>query len=113
MMICTKLVSFPTRERGLKQRKHLRKRQKIPVVPYAGTWIETVDIKTSIHKSGVVPYAGTWIETQVRMDYVYQARVVPYAGTWIETCEIHGDAQQYLSFPTRERGLKLVWSPAI
>ena len=63
MMICTKLVSFPTRERGLKQyycpasglqapsfptRERGLKRHKcchkpvpIAVVPYAGTWIET------------------------------------------------------------------------
>ena len=41
MMICTKLVSFPTRERGLKQSHKPHQPQPVPVVPYAGTWIET------------------------------------------------------------------------
>ena len=41
MMICTKLVSFPTRERGLKPARTPPIKLSIVVVPYAGTWIET------------------------------------------------------------------------
>ena len=45
MMICTKLVSFPTRERGLKQRASDRPLICCAVVPYAGTWIETASTR--------------------------------------------------------------------
>ena len=128
-MICTKLVSFPTRERGLKQyycpasglqapsfptRERGLKRHKcchkpvpIAVVPYAGTWIETL-WHTERHelcqsfptrerglkrllptllpcRRFVVPYAGTWIETELDEIYGKREKVVPYAGTWIET----------------------------
>ena len=33
------------------------------VVPYIGTWIETVTIFMFRQNSNVVPYIGTWIET--------------------------------------------------
>ena len=39
MMICTKLVSFPTRERGLKRLCLIGKLKLCRVVPYAGTWM--------------------------------------------------------------------------
>lgn len=42
MMICTKLVSFPTRERGLKPTTPAQCRYTDQVVPYAGTWIKIV-----------------------------------------------------------------------
>ena len=58
---------------------------KIGVVPYAGTWIETVSLKTFCDKIIVVPYAGTWIETVNDLGAKAKAAVVPYAGTWIET----------------------------
>ena len=34
---------------------------------------------------GVVPYIGTWIETLMMAKYRYGLYVVPYIGTWIET----------------------------
>ena len=40
---------------------------------------------TGLEEVFVVPYIGTWIETLIRPqigDFVY---VVPYIGTWIET----------------------------
>ena len=37
------------------------------VVPYIGTWIETMMIKKSEICLTVVPYIGTWIETMKRM----------------------------------------------
>ena len=33
----------------------------------------------------VVPYIGTWIETLTPLDLLYANWVVPYIGTWIET----------------------------
>ena len=33
----------------------------------------------------VVPYIGTWIETVYAYDVSYPNEVVPYIGTWIET----------------------------
>ena len=33
----------------------------------------------------VVPYIGTWIETIVNMSVALILSVVPYIGTWIET----------------------------
>ena len=33
------------------------------VVPYIGTWIETIRIKPEFGLRFVVPYIGTWIET--------------------------------------------------
>ena len=55
------------------------------VVPYIGTWIETLTISAVLIKDRVVPYIGTWIETyNVNIRYLHPV-VVPYIGTWIET----------------------------
>ncbi len=35
----------------------------IDVVPYIGTWIETIGKTVTLHVASVVPYIGTWIET--------------------------------------------------
>ena len=35
----------------------------IGVVPYIGTWIETIKIRNIPFPRLVVPYIGTWIET--------------------------------------------------
>ena len=35
----------------------------ILVVPYIGTWIETIEDKFKDEEKVVVPYIGTWIET--------------------------------------------------
>ena len=37
------------------------------VVPYIGTWIETVAIMGKNTVGNVVPYIGTWIETTFRL----------------------------------------------
>ena len=36
----------------------------IDVVPYIGTWIETIGKTVTLHVASVVPYIGTWIETE-------------------------------------------------
>ena len=33
------------------------------VVPYIGTWIETINDFRNVNAYQVVPYIGTWIET--------------------------------------------------
>ena len=76
------------RERGLKLLMHLRKR-KNPIL--------------------VVPRAGTWIETYHHLIRKCLTFVVPRAGTWIETCIIKFFCRSFLSFPVRERGLKLIY----
>ena len=86
---------------------HPASRGRILVVPYIGTWIETIigckcDGKAlgrtlyryvdwnrrgqiSVASGTVVPYIGTWIETQLIVPGNEIYIVVPYIGTWIET----------------------------
>ena len=57
---------------------------------------------------GVVPHEGTWIE--IRETYIICCAnyVVPHEGTWIEIITIYERKNKNTSFPTRERGLKLL-----
>ena len=61
------------------------------VVPYIGTWIETLPLALPPLRQVVVPYIGTWIETLLLspnrgiMVVILSEYVVPYIGTWIET----------------------------
>ena len=57
----------------------------ILVVPYIGTWIETIGKTVTLHVASVVPYIGTWIETTLFRKSRKATSVVPYIGTWIET----------------------------
>ena len=77
--------SLPTRERGLK----------------------FVDRKNDGAKELVAPYAGAWIEIMNMMEFYIGALVAPYAGAWIEICVGSGVVTVCWSLPTRERGLKL------
>ena len=57
----------------------------------------------------VVPHAGTWIEILLSRSITIQGfHVVPHAGTWIEIGNIIYGNLHGVSFPTRERGLKLL-----
>ena len=77
-----------------------------PVVPRAGTWIETPCCQISAVQHLVVPRAGTWIETFVMSIRITSYPVVPRAGTWIETSLFCNVLVEIASFPVRERGLK-------
>ena len=55
------------------------------VVPYIGTWIETMIARVAKALALVVPYIGTWIETRKNKLLLPLVIVVPYIGTWIET----------------------------
>ena len=79
------LESFPLRERGLKPGFIESRYQTSVVVPLAGTWIETCQIRYFVQSDLVVPLAGTWIETR-------------------KYCVIEPESGK--SFPLRERGLK-------
>ena len=59
---CGSMLSFPTRERGLKFLTFLRPALPLIVVPHAGTWIEIACATNGISHCDVVPHAGTWIE---------------------------------------------------
>ena len=56
----------------------------MPVVPFAGTWIEIRGAARPPFRSLVVPFAGTWIEIGWIALVFDEALVVPFAGTWIE-----------------------------
>ena len=43
------------------------------VVPYIGTWIETLLFEQQWRAFGVVPYIGTWIETDTPISPYYGA----------------------------------------
>ena len=81
------MLSFPTRERGLK----------------------CDAIEKEYNVQDVVPHAGTWIEIKRRRVLMNDNCVVPHAGTWIEIAIVQRNGLDVLvSFPTRERGLKLI-----
>ena len=54
--------SYLIEVRGLKQRKK-GECTLIPVVPYRGTWVETLSALERALYLCVVPYRGTWVET--------------------------------------------------
>ena len=100
--------SFPSRERGLKLLVPGSHTEMYIVVPLAGTWIETIKQNMSSSRAEVVPLAGTWIETIENNGTIYAVKVVPLAGTWIETSLSPRKHHVFTSFPSRERGLKLL-----
>ena len=60
-------------------------------------------------KFAVVPHEGTWIEITLHYsDDTQPLWVVPHEGTWIEIVAYLQASTKWLSFPTRERGLKWV-----
>ena len=59
------------------------------VVPYIGTWIETMDEPLKELSYLVVPYIGTWIETVDNRYACPSESVVPYIGTCIGQKLIH------------------------
>ena len=59
------------------------------VVPYIGTWIETVICFITYSRLLVVPYIGTWIETVDNRYACPSESVVPYIGTCIGQKLIH------------------------
>ena len=122
------LLSFPTRERGLKCTSGSWANQVRVVVPHEGTWIEILDGETTagaimsfptrerglklnniisvVNGAIVVPHEGTWIEILSAHGKYRLHSVVPHEGTWIEIDVVCSTGICKRSFPTRERGLK-------
>ena len=78
------LLSFPVRERGLKQRKKYIKLVRKMSFP--------------VRERGLKQGSGSFDDINIF--------VVPRAGTWIETLPKHKSIRSSESFPVRERGLK-------
>ena len=77
------------------------------VTPYAGVWIEIVNLGMGRKWRLVTPYAGVWIEIFEALDRFYSGIVTPYAGVWIEILfTLFNSNKLLVSLPTRECGLK-------
>ena len=78
------MLSFPTRERGLKYLCILNNSKFVSVVPNTGTWIEIFQTNNKLYIFTVVPNTGTWIEIFGINTKPCSQYVVPNTGTWIE-----------------------------
>ena len=77
------------------------------VAPLAGAWIEISNEEKKIVGKLVAPLAGAWIEITVLGAETGAGTVAPLAGAWIEIKDVTGNLEkEYLSLPSRERGLK-------
>ena len=54
------------------------------VAPFAGAWIEILEIVDRIAKFLVAPFAGAWIEIALTSFSQGSDCVAPFAGAWIE-----------------------------
>ena len=79
---------------------------RIAVAPLAGAWIEICFPPPASSAPPVAPLAGAWIEIEDSPPSRYQIYVAPLAGAWIEMPCLLACYIQYLSLPSRERGLK-------
>ena len=66
------------------------------VVPYIGTWIETLISIAKGNVEKVVPYIGTWIETFEGLEDSSKPSVIPYIGTWIKTSKTYLQSTQFI-----------------
>ena len=100
------ISSLPSRERGLKSLKKHTVTTIYTVAPFAGAWIEIIELSDNSRLAVVAPFAGAWIEmTTVKNDLPYLRslpsrerglkslfywkgvawkNVAPFAGAWIE-----------------------------
>ena len=100
------VVSYLIQVRGLKRQCLSLWFLLPPVVPYIGTWIETLIGFGKRPGHFVVPYIGTWIETNIWKKAKLEDIVVPYIGTWIETRKYRYGSIAVLSYLIQVRGLK-------
>ena len=73
-----------------------------------GTWIEITGVTAFYPTEKVVPLVGTWIEIKAIIPKSAAIFVVPLVGTWIEMSGKVVFEYPALSFPSWERGLKLI-----
>ena len=79
-----RMLSLPSRERGLKWQWQQRADAQKDVAPFAGAWIEILVVTLNVPASPVAPFAGAWIEI------LLPDKALPHLP----------------SLPSRERGLK-------
>ena len=80
------------------------------VAPFAGAWIEMMLSSYTIKVFSVAPFAGAWIEICIRITNCKGCNVAPFAGAWIEIHIGAFNQMQPMSLPSRERGLKSVFT---
>ena len=78
-------MSFPVRERGLKQCFYTLHRVLNIVVPRAGTWIETLLLNILLFITASFPVRERGLKPPGIAELMEESEVVPRAGTWIET----------------------------
>ena len=54
------------------------------VAPFAGAWIEIIELEMVDEAWDVAPFAGAWIEILLHLIYSISYYVAPFAGAWIE-----------------------------
>ena len=84
---CIILLSLPSRERGLKLYYSGLVDMKATVAPFAGAWIEIINLIVGMSRRTVAPFAGAWIEILYQNGARVSVNVAPFAGAWIEICQ--------------------------
>ena len=56
----------------------------VHVAPFAGAWIEIIELEMVDEAWDVAPFAGAWIEILLHLIYSISYYVAPFAGAWIE-----------------------------
>ena len=80
-----RLMSLPTRERGLKLLRDISLQLCNTSLPTRECGLKPIRRKNAVKWYAVTPYAGVWIETQQISWLSTKEVVTPYAGVWIET----------------------------
>ena len=79
------------------------------VAPFVGAWIEISGITGFLIQGCVAPFVGTWIEICLQVPSNTEKFVAPFVGAWIEIFSISFNLFVFLSLPSWERGLKLLF----
>ena len=82
----TRRKSLPSRERGLKSAKHVKK----------------------FHRVSSLPSRERGLKSWIQEEYDEAIQVAPFAGARIEIARQRFYSQDNMSLPSRERGLKLM-----
>ena len=83
-MMCTRRLSLPLWECGLKYRTCNPLSVVGGVTPLVGVWIEMDGIVAVFRFVCVTPLVGVWIEISYIYDTIKSVRVTPLVGVWIE-----------------------------
>ena len=78
------MLSLPSRECGLKSKEYDTLQYSNSVTPFAGVWIEILEVSCDNRYTVVTPFAGVWIEIVQTAGFDHPPAVTPFAGVWIE-----------------------------